>query len=58
MLLGAMFGGMNGGGMQFEDEEMDQSKPASKPTTETKPTETKPDPKQNLSAEQKEVIEF
>lgn len=60
LLLQAMFSGMNGGGMPFEDEEMDDARPTESttttPKTETKPAaETKPDPKANLTPEQREA---
>lgn len=63
ILLQAMFGGMNGGGgagMPFEDEEMDDEPRPSSASSSTKaetskPAETKPDPKANLTPTQRDV---
>ena len=58
LLLGAMFSGMNGaGGMQFDDDEMDEQKPTASKSEQPKQAESaaKPDPKSNLTPSQKEV---
>jgi stress-induced-phosphoprotein 1 len=56
-LLGAMFGGMAGNGMNpFGGEEEEEEKP--KPPPEPKKPEPKPDPKAHLTPEQRQVFNF